>query len=187
MTTETNHARENAGGWASTIAELVAALECDYDRLEELRDEKQVFLDELGDKDTSEADRVRNENALAVWNMDNGDEFAELITAATLDGEVCKDADAACERIQESPLSVEVRSDWHSPGDPSDNSCGEFRILLSTGGPALQLRGELDPYRQPSRAWLEYQDWGTPWTEYHGEGCEHETLLTFCQQFYFGE
>jgi hypothetical protein len=56
---------------------------------------------------------------------------------------------------------------------------------LSTGGPALRIRGELDEHKQPDRAWLEYQDWGTPWTQYFD--VEQDTLLQFCQVFYFGE
>ena len=34
--------------------------------------------------------------------------------------------------------------------------------------------------------WLEYQDWGTPWTHHYVKDFS-ATLLTFCQQFYFGE
>ncbi len=37
----------------------------------------------------------------------------------------------------------------------------------------------------PCRAWLEYQDWGTPWTQFFD--AEQDTLLTYCRQFYFGE
>jgi hypothetical protein len=60
-------------------------------------------------------------------------------------------------------------------------------ILLSTGGPALRIRGELDEYKQPYRAWLEYQDWFTPWTEYHGDNVDTDALLAFAAYFYFGE
>lgn len=176
-TKEQDHAYQNASGWASTIAELVAALECDYDRLETLNDER--------DSAASESD---GGISLATFDAsDDGEEWRELTAAATLDGEVCKDADAARERIEESPLSVEVRSGWCTPGGEDYAKPEDFRILLSTGGPALQIRGDLNEHGEPDRAWLEYQDWGTPWTEYHGEGCEQETLLTFCRQFYFGE
>lgn len=97
------------------------------------------------------------------------------------------------QRIQESPLSVQVRSGWRDPSQlAGDGTLGdappeEFEILLSTGGPALRIRGELDEHCQPYRAWLEYQDWGTPWTEFHGEGApSQETLVAFCSVFYFG-
>jgi hypothetical protein len=206
-----DHARDNAKGWAGTIAELVAAMECDYDRLEELRDERSDLqsaiadaLQEFEDNTARAYDEVSAEDiaadaklitlasqildkraALTDWDAANGEELAELTASATLDGELCTDGDAARERIQEAPLSVQIRSGWTSPGDPMEAE--EFEILLSTGGPALRIRGELDQHKEPCRAWLEYQDWGIPWTEYHGDGCEHETLLTFCRQFFFGE
>ena len=34
---EQSHAQQNAQGWTETIAGMVGALECDYERLEELR------------------------------------------------------------------------------------------------------------------------------------------------------
>lgn len=168
MTTTTekpDHARQNAIAWANSIAQMIAALECDYDRLNELRDM-------AADGDT-------------IMSQDEADELKELTANATIDGDLQQNADAVRERIQESPLSVQVRSGWATPGKIMDAE--EFAILLSTGGPALRIRGELDQHKEPDRAWLEYQDWGTPWTEYHGEGCSQETLLTFCRQFYFSE
>ena len=50
----------------------------------------------------------------------------------------------------------------------------------------FRIMGELDEHKQPSRAWLERQDWGTPWTHHYVKDFG-VTLLTFCQQFYFGE
>lgn len=158
-TTERNHAYENGSGWMRTIAQMVSALECDYDRLEALTG-VELDSEEVGEREG-------------------------LIAEATVDGDVMENADQARERIMESPLSVQVRSGWVAPG--SDMSAEEFEILLSTGGPALRIVGELDEYKQPSDARLEYQDWGTPWTEYHGENYDRDALLTFCQQFYFGE
>lgn len=175
MSTEQNHAYDNAKGWAGTIAEMVAALECDYARLADLREDR-----------ADHADDTAADGLLAEWNEEYGEELADLITAATYEGELQTDSEGMRERIQESPLSIEVRSGWYSPTGETQPS-EDFMILLSTGGPALRIRGELSEYCEPTRAWLEYQDWGTPWTEYHGEGCEHKTLLTFCKQFYFGE
>lgn len=160
-----DHGRENAKAWAGSIVEMVAALECDYDRRVQL-------LDELAELDGDEAGR-------SAWNEANGDELAELMRDA---GENT-DADEAIERIRESVLSVEVRSGWANVGDALNAE--EFRILLTTGGPALQIRGELDENGEPSRAWLEYQDWGTGWMQYFD--IEQSTLLTFCGCFYFGE
>ena len=87
--------------------------------------------------------------------------------------------------IQEDALSVEVRSDWYQPGESAEPS--EFMILLCTGGPACRIIGELDQYKQPSSARIEYQDWGTPWTEFRLDAEQEETLLTYCRQFWFGE
>lgn len=191
MTKEQDRAVQNARAWSETIVALVSAMNADYDRLQELRDEKAALLAEVGDKhsdfDTAAMRKARE--ALSVWIQENGDELRELEEAVTVDGDAMSDADAARERIQESPLSVMVRGDWYSPGQAHDAlEPVEFEILLSTGGPALRIRGELDEHCQPYRAWFEYQDWGTPWTEFHGEGAPaQETLLAFCQCFYFGE
>ena len=105
--------------------------------------------------------------------------------------------DYARDRIHESVLSVEVRSGWSAPGDKYAKP-KEYSILLTTGGPALRLIGDLDEYGQPETARLEYQDWGTPWTEYnpghHEDAFKPEdydaydsTLLAFASCFYFGE
>lgn len=182
---ERDHAKENAKAWAESMAEMVAALEVDYDRLEELTEARDALREEFdADPANSGVDFenwVRNQ---VGFSTEEADELRELTEAATIEGEIQKDAEAVRERIQESPLSVEVRDDWRSPGDDSGGPV-EFKILLSTGGPALRIMGELDGNNEPSRAWLEYQDWGTPWTQYFD--VEQSTLLAFCQCFYFGE
>ena len=97
------------------------------------------------------------------------------------------DGQDPAERIQEDPLSVEVRSDWHSPGDENDKPT-EYTILLCTGGPAVRIIGELDEHGQPETATIEYQDWFTPWERYSDTSDEEdEALLTYAQQFYYGE
>jgi hypothetical protein len=89
--------------------------------------------------------------------------------------------------MREAPLSVEVRSGWYDP------CCGpaipeEFCILLSTGGPALRIVGELSEHAEPSRCWLECQDWGTPWSRYWSrtEG-RSDALRWFASLFHYGE
>ena len=146
----------------ASIQEMVTALECDYDRLTELRDERANL----------------EESALQAWDEENGEELKDLADTA---GD-CTSREEAEERIHEDPLSVEVRSGWTSVGELMEAE--EFVILLGTGGPAIRIRGELDD-GQPSRAWLEVQDWFTPWTEYIG--ASQDVLLTYAQQFYFGE
>ena len=110
------------------------------------------------------------------------------------------DPDEAEQRIHEDPLSVQVRNDWHDPVKSGGSDPVEYEILLCTGGPAVRMRGTLDPYSQPNTARLDYQDWGTPWTEYHHPATStelhdaaaeatryRETLLAYARQFYFGE
>ena len=59
-----------------------------------------------------------------------------------LDRELYHDEEDAGRRIQEDPLSVLVRSGWHSPGEKME--AAEYEILLSTGGPATRIVGDLD-------------------------------------------
>jgi hypothetical protein len=84
--------------------------------------------------------------------------------------------------MREAPLSVEVRSGWREPGDGASMEPDEFRILLSTGGPALRVMGELCN-GTPDRCWLEHQDWGTPWTRWHDT--DRDALLWFAGLFYY--
>ena len=113
--------------------------------------------------------------------------MAALDNGGTVDGEEL-DSEQVQERIQESILDVEVRTDWHTPGD-NDNKPTEYMILLSTGGPACRIVGELDEYCQPTTAKLEWQDWGTYWTRVYTEitDDDEEVLLQYAQCFYFGE
>src|SRR5437667_9954318 len=73
-----------------------------------------------------------------------------------------EEREAAQTRIEEDPLSVEVRGDWHAPGCEGAKP-SEFMILLCTGGPAVRIRGELDHYSEPEKPRIEYQDWFTAW------------------------
>jgi hypothetical protein len=92
--------------------------------------------------------------------------------------------ETAHEAIHQDALSVEVRGDWQSPGDTSQQHATEYRILLSTGGPATRISGELDQYGEPTTARLEAQDWFTPWTEYRD--ANEDVLLEYARVFYFG-
>ena len=88
------------------------------------------------------------------------------------------------ESILNSALSVEFRSGWYS--SPEDETkAEEFRILLSTGGPALRIIGKLD-YYGPIEPKLQFQDWGTPWTDFEITEDQQKALNWFCNCFYFG-
>jgi hypothetical protein len=179
------------------VAELVAALQCDYDRLEELDDERADLAEALAealkageacddgapDADYDLAKTIDDKRAaLEQWDADNGEEWKELTEAA---GD-CGSEDDARQRIEEDALSLEVRSDWYTPGaDEDSRKPAEFCILLSTGGPAVRIIGDLDERGEPTRARLEVQDWFKPWTEY--VHTESETLLAYCRCFCFGE
>lgn len=168
MTTKTdNHAEEQAAAQYSSIVRMLAAVSCDYDRLQELRDEREELTE-----------AVKDAEALTQWETDNAEELAKLEDAA---GE-CTDEDAARDNIREDPLEVQVRSDWTNPGEPLE--AGEFMILLCTGGPAVRIRGELNR-GEPCRAWLEYQDWCTPWSQWFG--ASSDTLCEYAANFFFGE
>lgn len=92
----------------------------------------------------------------------------------------------ALQTILDDPLSVEVRSGWHTAGD-EDNEASEYMILLCTGGPACRIVGSLDHYATPETAHLEHQDWGTPWMDYPLSHEEQEIVKTYARQFYFGD
>lgn len=88
------------------------------------------------------------------------------------------------QRIQEDPLSIEVRSGWHTPG--GESSAEEFMILLCTGGPACRIIGSLGQGDEPENPRLEYQDWFTPWTPLPLTSEDTEAVLAYCRCFYFG-
>lgn len=60
------------------------------------------------------------------------------------------DEDQAREAIAQDALSVEIRSDWHTPG--SEGEAGQYMILLCTGGPACRIVGDLNEYKEPETA-----------------------------------
>jgi len=111
-----------------------------------------------------------------------------------IDGEPCEhlndeewhDEDGAQRAIDEDPLSIQCRGEWHDPGQREDVQDTEFEILLTTGGPAARIMGELRD-GQPYRAWFEYQDWFKPWTEVGVDSADSAVMLEYAQRFYFGE
>lgn len=169
---------------AAVLVEMVAALECDYDRLEELRGARRTLIEEFeampANVGVDFMHWARNQDLMTSEDVD---ELLELEAAA---GE-CTSREDAETRILEDALSIEVRSGWVDAAAYAnlDQPAEEFRILLSTGGPASRIIGELDDSGEPCRAWLEVQDWGTPWTQHFD--IEQDTLLTYARCFYFGE
>ena len=89
------------------------------------------------------------------------------------------------ESILNSALSIEFRSGWTS--NPNDIELEEFKILLTWGGPALRVIGELNHYKEPENIKMQYQNWGTCWTDFEITENQQEALNWFCNCFYFGE
>lgn len=164
-------ARDQALAQVANICAMVDALDVDYDRLEELRDMRSDFAEEYGSVFA---------NPAFEWRAKNPDEAIELSDLEEAAGE-CESEDDARENIQEDALSVEVRSDWCNPGETME--AAEFRIVLCTGGPHVELVGDLDR-GTPTSVRVLYRDWGDS-----GElfDFDHDKVLRYCGQFYFGE
>jgi len=141
----------------SSIAEMLAAVNVDFDRLSELRD----------DYESNQLD----------FSEDDAKELANLKEAAG----GCEDKEQAQQRIEEDPLSIELGGWWIPSSSPRAT---EYRILLTSGGPAVRIVGELGWFHEPTTAKLEVQDWFKPWTEYR---CEESVLLEYVAQLYLGE
>ena len=156
----TNHAEQNAAAWAESIEAYIVAMDQDsWDRLEELGEE-------------------------TAFDKEPTAYHAELEELATLKKQLAEfeDADQAREQAEESALEITLTGSWAPCSTPEADG---YIILLSTGGPALRISGDLGRHSEPSSARLEYQDWGTGWTEYRG--IDGDSLLSFASIFYFGE
>lgn len=160
--------RQQARAQLASVREMVAALACDYDRLRDLRDDRDDYEPEGGGAPT--------------WAEANPDAAASSSAAA---GD-CESPEQARERIEKDPLSVQVRSDWHTPGENPTDAGGEYEILLRTGGPACRIVGDLDDSCEPHTARIEHQDWGAPWTEHFPDSEGRAVLLAYARCFYFG-
>ena len=156
----------------SCLVDMVYALECDYDRLDDLKDDRDSHVG-YGD------DKATFPKQWAKEFPDDAEELAELTEEA---GD-CADEDTARERMQDDPLSVLVRSGWSTPGGTADAE--EFELLLTTGGPAVRIRGSLNEHKEPASAVLQAQDWFTPWTDF--EAADEDVLLKYAACFYYGE
>ena len=167
---ELGHAEQNAAAWLGTIKEQVACLQVDRERLAELREER--------------GHHNANLKKWAKANPDDAAELTELEKAVTVEGEEL-DEESIRQRIQESPLSVQVRGGWHDPGS-NEEGAAEYEILLSTGGPAPRIIGDLSEHCEPTSARLQHQDWGTPWTDWQLTSGDEETILAWAGCFYFG-
>ena len=177
MTTE-NHAEKQARAQVESIVAMVAALECDYARLDELRGMRAMRAEFV--YEYCAATGAETTAAQKTWVAEFTAASTELEELEAAAGN-CTSEDEAREAIEQGPLAVEVRSNWHAPGEPGEPE--EFRIVLCTGGPHVEIVGDLDR-GEPSRPRILYRDWGTS-----GElfDFDREAVLTYCRVFYFGE
>jgi hypothetical protein len=141
---------------------------------------------------TKEAHAITNARAQLETIKELYREYKENASAfvSNLDTE-----EAIVEKAREEALSVEFRSGWSSNLENMEPE--EFKILLSTGGPACQVKGNLDQYKQATDIEIQYQDWGTFWeplqlnSTYADKNpnitSDYEALEWFCNCFYFGE
>ena len=88
------------------------------------------------------------------------------------------------ESVLNSALSVEFRSGWYSSLD-EETKPEEFKILLTWGGPALRVIGKIEENYAVNPK-LQYQDWGTFWTDFEITEDQQNALNWFCNCFYFG-
>lgn len=171
--------KSQAKAQVESIVEMVAALNCDYDRLAELRETYADLQSEAADDTNVVKDEAQE--ALKEWEEDYLEELNELLQAA---GDF-ENEDDASQRIDEYPLSIQVRSGWVTPGEEMEAE--DFEILLCTGGPAVRIIGALDQYHQPESAHVEHNDWYEPWSLFTETTEEQdEAILAYCSHFYFG-
>ena len=86
--------------------------------------------------------------------------------------------------VYQDPLSLQVRSGWHSPGEEAELEL--YEILLGTGGPAVRIIGNLSAFGEPENAKLQGQNWFTPWMDTAVTADEQEAINWYVQHFHFG-
>ena len=178
MATE-NRAEEQARIQVESIVAMVAALECDYTRLNELREDLETAcFDESQSTDPNPRGWISDVASNAEHTYHTA--AAEFIALESAAGD-CTSEEEARSRIEEDPLSVEIRSGWANSKDEFEPE--EFRIVLCTGGPHVEIVGNLDR-GEPSRPRILYWDWGTSGGLFDFDS---EAVLTYCRVFYFGE
>lgn len=167
-TEQTEHSMANARGWYQSILDMLA-------RLDEA-EEGQIECGQCLGTGTIEG---------GLSGEDDDEECPVCDGSGMIDSEY--DEDGVRQEIQESVLSVAVRSGWYSPGSIEDAEPVEYEVLLTTGGPALRITGELGPHGAPESAELQVQDWFKPWTRARVAEDQDEVLLRFVSHFWFGD
>jgi len=108
--------------------------------------------------------------------------------ALALENDDQESAESIDNEIMEMPLSIEVGCDWIGINDALLDRMkpDRMRILLTTGGPALQVVITTNPCDcyAVERVTVEAQDWFTPWTEVRPKNAREESALRqFAERF----
>lgn len=155
-------------------AGLIAVIQCDAD---------DSLLDALNDVEGAEArmheltraiEAAKLESApfcviaagraywVAAAEEQDESEFDDLreIEATLVEADLkgAADAEDVEDAIQELPLSIELRSGWHTIGE--DLEAAEVRVVLTYGGPSCEIRADYDPQTGCSRPRVLWTEWG---------------------------
>lgn len=80
-----------------------------------------------------------------------------------------EDSDEARDQIMDDPLEITYRTGWLNHSEVCDGidkgNIEECCVLLCTGGPAVRILCDVDHRGTLSRPCVQYQDWGTSWTD----------------------
>jgi hypothetical protein len=158
LTADNAHALQNAQGHLSRLINLHACHECMTDRVEGRRFASQGRPAELTWK----------QRVLLIKELGfTGDNWADT-------------AEAIEERVREMPLSLLFRTGWFRTCEEAETA--EFELLLSTGGPALRITGDVldDSLVGPV---MQMQDWGTPWVDVCTDAQDDRALVWFIDHF----
>ena len=166
MTTATKtHAQTNAEAWSETILNHWDAFR---------------WADDLRSTASGLHSETRQilEDAGAIFGDD--DQLTDDSYPCTVIGSHVLD------RVQELALSVELRSEWMTMDQfhrTEDLEAGAFRIVLTYGGPHLEIRGEVDACGSAQNPRLLYSEMGQPEAELRLSGAAYYALEWFALQF----
>ena len=135
--TTPSQARQEAIDTVKHIHALITASQVDFDRIEELVEERDDWLE----SNPGNFLHLNDPRDGGRWYLANPDEAEELDELRLQAGEF-KSQEEALEQIRELPLSVQVRSTWQEPGQTLTQA--EYKITLSAGGPSVWLQGDVD-------------------------------------------
>ena len=123
-------------------------------------------------------DKTKSMEERATKSLKNNLEWIDPLIKQ-LESKNEKRRENALQEIQDSPLEIATGKEF--------SGTKTYMILLGTGGPATRIIGDLDKYDCPETAQFQFQDWFEPWTDADQSSEEEEILISFAQQFYFGE